>query len=195
MDLNLPIILRLCMAMLSAALVVCVMISTATSNWAIFSHEINGRKMNVMAIGLWKEYNLDNQNNWHKQSIFEDPMITVGKWMYFVRTFMILANVTSVVTLFFIFLTFFWKPKLYFVSAISSMLTCCFTMVAVIIFHRDNKWTKWKVPQPFDYGWSFSLAIMGIVISAVIFLMGLFVCIYADDKEVQKVNYQRQHDL
>ena len=71
----------------------------------------------------------------------------------------------------------------------------CFTLAAVIIFHRDNKWTRIENHEPFHYGWSFSLAIIAIVVSAVISLMGLFICIYANDKEIQKVNYTKQRDL
>ena len=69
-----------------------------------------------------------------------------------------------------------------------------FTCAAVAIFHQDNKWTKLKI-QPFSYGWSFTMAIVSMVLSVAVFLMGLFIFVYADKKEVQEVSYKRHQSL
>ena len=121
-----PILLRFGMSMLCVAQFVCSMLAVVTSDWVIFSMEDNGHSFNTLSIGLWKECGLDTDNIWKCHHISNDMLLVghVGSWINFVRVFIILAVIADVLAVLFIFVTFFWKPKLYFTSSIASLLTC-----------------------------------------------------------------------
>ena len=124
MEWTLPIVLRLGMTISCAAQFVCSMLALVTSDWVIFSMEENGHNFNTLSIGLWKECGLDTENIWKCSHISNDMLLVghVGRWMSFVRAFIILAVIADVVAVLIIFVTFFWKPKLYFTSSIASLL-------------------------------------------------------------------------
>lgn len=86
----------------------------------------NGHSFSALSIGLWKECGLDTDNVWKCRHISNDMLSLghVGSWINFVRVLVILAVIVDVVAVLFIFVTFFWKPKLYFTSSIASLLTC-----------------------------------------------------------------------
>lgn len=126
MDWTLPIVLRLGMTVLCVAQFVCSMLAVVTSDWVIFSMKENGHSFSAVSIGLWKECGLDTDNVWKCRHISNDMLSLghVGSWINFVRVLVILAVIVDVVAVLFIFVTFFWKPKLYFTSSIASLLTC-----------------------------------------------------------------------
>jgi len=172
--------------MLSALLIVCSLLSTTGSEWVKLPETLNGKLINVITDGIWSECTYVEANEYTCRDVMDQPawMGSIGDWILFTRAFMVLSILSSVTTIICVILSLIWKPRIsYYMATMASLFTGIFLTCALIIFHEENGWTQ-RERMAYSHGWSFHIAIVGVVNALLVFFILLF-AIYNDYKESQ----------
>lgn len=181
--------LKIWILILSVTTFCCILASSVGNQWVALTMTKDSKSLVAVTNGLWRECVDDRGQGFVCRNIKNQP-----HWMMGDMTWLDTARIIAVASCALAFLTIVWsivgfvRPSASYLATLCSLLSSGTISAVLIMYHAENQWTR---QHNFEYGWSFNVGVVGAVVSGVSFLLGLFIGVYVENKEIHKINYKR----